>query len=241
MTGREYSFSYDDDPVIRHIERCASVPRKSPTPDPFYVYVMGPYTAFDASYPFPDADELETPFIDDPLFNPDEHIHKIGRHSYEAALADLCETIRADLGAHAFLATDIKTIPTVQEAPEGDSGMSVLDQSVAFAAVSDAVLFILTEAGRSTGTASEVGAILSDFNLRRENPEPDRKPRTRIGLFPHEEFSSASINEIPYTYDIPTRDFNSRGHLLSRIQGFLEDIRREANQSPLPIYEPYQS
>jgi len=240
MTGREFSFSYGGDPVIEHIERCAPVPRESPTRDPFYVYVMGPYTAFDATYPFPDADKLDSPFIEDPLFDPQKHLHKTNRHSYETALADLCESIREELGARAFLATDIKTIPTVEEAPSGEPGMSVLDQSVAFAAVSDAVIFVFTDAGLTTGAGSEVGAILSDYNLRRKNPEPNRKPRKRIGLFLHEEFSSASIDEVPYTYDIPTRDFTSRDHLQRRIQGFLEDIRREKNSRPFPVYEPFE-
>jgi hypothetical protein len=240
MTGREYSFTYDGDPVIEHIGRCAPVPRESPTDKPFYVYVMGPYTAFDATYSFPDASKLESPFIEDPLFDPEKHLNRIGRHTYEAALADLCESIRANLGARAFLATDIKTIPTIQEASGQEPGMSVLDQSVAFAAVSDAVVFVFTDAGLTTGAGSEVGAILSDFNLRGENSEPDRKPRKRIGLFLHSEFSSASIDEVPYTYDIPTRDFTSNDTLLSRIQGFLEDVRREDNARPFPVYEPYQ-
>lgn len=241
MIGRNFSFSYNGDPVIDHVERCAPIPLESPTSDPFYVYVMGPYTAFDATYSFPDADKLESPFIEDPLFDPSVHLDKIGRHTYEAALADLCESIRAEFGACAFLATDIKTIPTVEEASGGEPGMSVLDQSVAFAAVSDVVVFVFTDAGLTTGAGSEVGAILSDFNLRRENPEPDRKPRKRIGLFFHNEFSSASLNEVPYTYDVPTRDFTSRDHLLSRIQGFIEDVRRENNSRPFPVYEPFQS
>lgn len=240
MTGREFSFSYEGDPVIEHMEKCAPVPRESPTRDSFYVYVMGPYTAFDATYSFPNANKLDSPFIEDPLFAPRKHLNNIARHSYEAALADLCESIRGKLGARAFLATDIKTIPTVKEASGSEPGMSVLDQSVAFAAVSDAVIFVFTDAGLTTGAGSEVGAILSDFNLRRENPEPDRKPRKRIGLFLHDEFSSASIDEVPYTYDIPTREFTSTDHLLRRIQGFLEDIRREKNSRPFPIYEPYQ-
>ncbi|WP_141465274.1 DUF7509 family protein [Salinadaptatus halalkaliphilus] len=225
--------------MIEHIEHCAPVPRTSPTSEPFYVYVMGPYTAFDATYSFPDADNLESPFIEDPLFDPDKHRNKIARHTYEAALADLCESIRGELGAHAFLATDIKTIPTVQEAPENEPGMSVLDQSVAFSAVSDAVVFVFTDAGLTTGAGSEVGAILSDFNLRRRNPEPGRKPRKRIGLFLHNEFTSASIDEVPYTYDVPVREFTSKEQLLSRIQGFLEDIRREEKSRPFPVYEPY--
>jgi hypothetical protein len=227
-------------PVIDHLRRCAPVPRDPLGTEPFYVYVMGPYTAFDATYPFPDADALDSPFIEDPLFDPDRHLDKIGRHTYEAALADLCEAIRAELGARAFLATDIRTIPTIQEASGAEPGMSVLDQSVAFAAVSDAVVFVFTDAGLTTGAGSEVGAILSDFNLRRENPEPDRKPRDRIGLFLHDEFNSASIDEVPYTYDVAARDFDSEGQLLDRIRGFLEKIRREAREGPLPIYEPYQ-
>lgn len=235
ISGRE-AFSYGDITVREHIQECVPNPNDSPLQEPFYVYIMGPYTAFDAEYAFDDAGDLKSKYIEDPLFNPEVHVNSADRATYEAALTDLCELLRTELGVSAFLATDISTIPTIREA-ENEPGMSVLDQSVAFAAMSEAVIFLFTRAGLTTGTGSEVGAILSDFNLRRENIEPDRKPRKRIGIFPHGEFSSASINEIPYTYDIAPRGFSTRTNLLDRIRKFIVNIQRDQD---LSLYNPYR-
>lgn len=240
MTDRDYSFFYDGTPVFDYVKEQAPAPTNSHLDDPFYVYLMGPYTAFDATYAFNDADKLDTPFINDPLFDPDEHLDSANRATYEAALADLCQSLRDGLGVHAYLASDITGIPTVRDAIGSQPGMSVLDQSVAFSAVSDAVIFVFSKAGLTTGTGSEVGTILSDFNLRRENPEPDRKPRDRMGIFIQNEFTSASINEIPYTFDIPTREFGDKESLHRKIRHFLANIERELNAGHLPVYTPYR-
>lgn len=239
MTGPESPFMYDGEPVRDHLNRCAPVPVQSPQRDPFFVYVMGPYTAFDASISYTDISSLDSRFIDDPLFDQHTHLGKSNRGSYEAALADLCEQLRAQLGVRAFLATDIRTIPTKQTAGPSEPGMSVLDQSTAFAALSDAVVFVFTNAGLTTGTGSEVGAILGEFQLRRGHPHEPLKPRQRIGIFQHEEFESASIEEIPYTYGIGTREFANRPGLVDDIKGFLENVRREAQAGPLPKFRSY--
>jgi len=133
-----------------HIQNCAPVPRQGPRRDPFFVYVMGPYTAFDASIPFSNTSSLHSQFITDPLFHPQTHPQKTNRGTYEAALADLCDDLRAQFGVRAFLATDIQTIPTKQAADDSEPGMSVLDQSIAFAASSDAVVFVFTKPAVST-------------------------------------------------------------------------------------------
>ncbi len=235
MEGRREAFEYAGKSVLDHVAECAPVPVISPLDHPFFVYVMGPYTAFDASYALPDPDQR---YLDDPLFNPERHAEKIGRETYEAALSDLCEQLRAELGVRAFLATDIVTIPTVKEAGE-DSGMSVLDQSIAFAGVSDAVVFIFTVGGLTTGPGAEVGTILSEFNLRQDSKTHPRKPRRRLSLFVQDEFSSATIGEIGTTYGIASREFSTRSQLVDRIRKFLENIRREALDTPLPVYQAH--
>jgi hypothetical protein len=200
---------------------------------------MGPYTAFDASYAYPDAAALQSSFIEDPLFDPETHPDTTGRETYEAALAELCDDLRAEFGVRAFLATDIRTIPTKADAGPNEPGMSVLEQSIAFAACSDAVVFVFTNAGLTTGAGSEVGAILGEFQLRRGHPREPLKPRQRIGIFQHEAFESASIEEIPYTYGIGTREFATRPDLVDDIKGFLENVRREAQAGPLPKFHSY--
>lgn len=116
--------------------------------------------------------------------------------------------------------------------------MSVLDQSAAFAAVSDAVVFVFSEAGLMTGVGSEVGAILGEFYLRRGNPEPIRKPRERFRIFKTEGFSSASIDEIPSTYEVDTVEFEIREGLINKTQHFLANVERDDPDRLLPIFNP---
>ena len=99
--------------------------------------VMGTYTAFNAEYVYDEADELKSPFISDPLFDPETHVTKDGTGSIEHALADICKILCEQLGVRAFIATDIG-IPTKRDVEEKDldePGMKLLDQSVEFAAV----------------------------------------------------------------------------------------------------------
>lgn len=238
MNSRNYGFAFKDKSVFSRIRQDAPQPSTSKLDDEFYVFVMGPYTAFDATYAYSDGDQLQSPFIDDPLFKPENHITADGRGSFKLALADLCEAFRDQFGVHAFLATDI-TIPTEAEVSDDEESMSVLDQSVAFAAVSDAVVFVFSEAGLTTGVGSEVGAILGEFHLRRGNPEPIRKPRERFRIFKTKGFSSASVDEIPSTYDVDTIEFETRKRLINKTQHFLANIERDDPDRPLPIFNPY--
>lgn len=190
------------------------------------------------TYAYSDGDELQDEFIEDPLFDPEKHITAEGRGSLRLALEDLCKAYREQLGVHAFLATDIE-IPTEEEASDDEESMSVLDQSVAFAAVSDAVVFVFSEAGLITGVGSEVGAILGEFHLRKGNPEPVRKPSERFRIFKTQGFSSASIDEIPFTYGVDTTEFESESELVNKTQHFLANVERNDPDRALPIYNPY--
>ena len=238
MNSRDYGFRFDDESVFSRIRKDAPQPSESNLDNEVYVFVMGPYTAFDATYAYSDGDQLQSAFIDDPLFKPDEHIDTEGRGNFKLALKDFCESLSDQFGVHAFLATDIN-IPTEQEANDDEESMSVLDQSVAFAAVSDAVVFVFSEAGLTTGVGSEVGAILGEFHLRRGNPEPIRKPPERFRIFKTEDFSSASINEIPSTYGVDTIEFKTREGLIKKTHHFLTNIERDDPDRPLPIFNPY--
>ena len=238
MNSRNYGFTFKNKSIFSRVRQDAPQPSASRLDDEFYVFVMGPYTAFDATYAFSDGDQLQSPFIDDPLFEPESHITTGGRGSFKLALTDFCESLRDQFGVHAFLATDI-TIPTETEASDDEESMSVLDQSVAFAAVSDAVVFVFSEAGLTTGVGSEVGAILGEFHLRRGNPEPIRKSRERFRIFKTEGFSSASVDEIPSTYDVDTTEFETRERLINKTQHFLANIERDDPDRPLPIFNPY--
>jgi hypothetical protein len=238
MTDREFGFTFEGESVFSRIRRDAPQPSESKLDDEFYVFVMGPYTAFDATYAYSDGDQLRSPFIDDPLFDPERHITDAGRGSFRDALEDLCQAFRDRFGVHAFLATDV-TIPTETEANDDAGSMSVLDQSVAFAAVSDAVVFIFSAAGLTTGVGSEVGAILGEFHLRSGNPEPIRKPRERFRIFKTDGFSSASIDEIPSTYGVETIEFETRTGLMDKTQHFLANIERSDPDQLSPIFNPY--
>jgi hypothetical protein len=241
MGRRNYDVLYNDIPIFDHIRQSlraqATDSNKQFHENDRYVFVMGPYTAFDATYDYDDADQLTTPFIEDPLFDPNKHGNTPGRSDYEAALADLCDDIEARFDVHAFLATDITSIPTVEESGSTEPGMSVLDQSIAFTTVSDAAVFVLTNAGIIAGAALELGAIFGEFNLRRANMEQEHKPRERLGIFATDDFSSASVDEIPYTYGIAVRDFSSREALLDGIEDLLANIERTENEGPLPIHQ----
>lgn len=240
MVDRDYGFQFDGETVFSHVNRDAPTPTESSLEEDFFVYVMGPYTAFDATEAYSDGDELKEPFIEDPLFNPDEHIDEDNCGDYELALRDFADELRGEFHVRAFLATDIN-IPTEQDSDEDSESMSVLDQSVAFAAVSDAVLFVFTEAGLTTGVGAEVGSILGEFHLRRGNPEEIRKPRQRFRIFKSEEFSRASIDEVPSTYGIDTVKFSDREFLTDKIGHFLSNIERDDPDRPLPVFNPYES
>lgn len=238
MSRREYGYTFNGDPIFAHIQQEAPQPPSSQLTENVYVFVMGPYTAFDATCAYTDADKLESPFFNDPLFDRDQHVTDEGRGDYEAALKDVCQDLQSKFGVHAFIATDID-IPTKSQTDEDEPAMSVLDQSIAFAAVSDAVIFLFTESGLTTGTGSEVGAILGEFHLRKGNPEPIRKPRQRFRIYKTEDFGSASIDEIPSTYGIDTAKFTDKSDLLTQTGHFLANLERDDPDRPLPIFNPY--
>lgn len=241
------NFQYGDRPISDIILEQAPAPSDFSTHNDFFVYVMGPYTAFNAEVAYDDADKLRTPFQNDPLFDPDRHITAEGRGDMEQALRDFCAELREHLNCRAFIATDID-IPTHEEAEQenetrrGDEppveGMDPLAQSVAFAAHSDAVIFLFTQGGLTTGVGAETGGILGEFHLRRGNPALTHKPGQRIGLYIDENFSSATIDELPKGYDVQYDTFSAKRSLYDKVRNWLDSIDRETRDTDLPVFVP---
>ena len=114
--------------------------------------------------------------------------------------------------------------------------MTPLDQSVEFAAVSDAVLFIFSAAGLNSGVAGEIGSVLGEFNLRWNNPAQECKPRERLRIFQGPGFGSASLDEIPFGFNVDVSDFETQKELLAKSQQFLVGIERGAQEKGWPIF-----
>lgn len=247
MFGGETNVRYNDRSIADILSEQAPAPPKFSTHNDFTVYVMGPYTAFNAERAYDDADKLRTPFQNDPLFDPDRHVTDSGKGDMERALRDFCAELRKEHNCRAFIATDID-IPTHEQAANRNEtgydtgpvvdGMDPLAQSVAFAAHSDAVLFLFTQGGLTTGVGAETGGILGEFHLRRGNPALTHKPGQRIGLYLDENFSSATIDELPKGYEIQYDSFPSKHELHRKVRNWFDGLHREARDTDLPVFVP---
>lgn len=232
MDDGKLPFRNDGEAMRRRIIEC-SPDSSTPRHDEFLVYVMGPYTPFDLSYAYPETDfGFDTPYVDSELFDPKSH------EDMEATLRDVCSALRDDPGVRAFIATDVG-VPTERDASETDwevRGLSPLDQSIEYARISDAVVFVLDEAGRNAGVASEIGAILGEFNLRLRNPNHPRKPRCRFRIYVSETFSSASIEEIPSGFGVDVYRYENESDLLGNLRQFITAVEYASQYDSLPLY-----
>ncbi|AQL44100.1 hypothetical protein BV210_15920 [Halorientalis sp. IM1011] len=196
------------------------------------LFVMGPYRLLDPGYLYEDRTFADLP--PDPLA-PHDHGHvDVDPDDIETTLRKLCAELSAEPGVTAFIASDV-AIPTVREVQEeGAAGpaLPVIDQSVAFAAASDACAFVFTKAALTTGVGAEAGAIPEYFGLRRDDPA---RPPSLCRIFAEAErvesggrtyleprFSSASIDEMDEAYDVPISHFADRRELLTKLIGFVE-------------------
>lgn len=230
MDDGELPIEGEDESIRRRIiERSPDPP--TPGHGDFLVYVMGPYTPFDLSYAYPESD-LDTPYVDSELFDPERHA------DMEATLKEVCSMLRAEPGVRAFVATDVG-VPTERDVEEVDRkvrGLSPLDQSIEYARVSDAVAFVLDEAGRNAGVASEIGAILGEFDLRLRNSDRPRKPRRRFRIYVSETFSSASIEEIPHGFGVDIYRYESESDLLANLRHFISAVEYASRHESFPRY-----
>lgn len=204
----------------------SSIPDASPTD--VFVFLMGPYRLLDPSYLYPNE---EFPLAPDPLAPTTD---AVSPDAIRATLREICKRVTDETGATVFIASDVD-VPTKREVARDDldePGMSVIDQSVAFAKTSDGNAFIFTKAGLTTGVGAEAGAIPEHFRLRSPG-ERLRDPRTLSILAEAKpsadgtntyvpKFSSASINEMDDAYDIRFRYFTDREDAVGKLVDFVE-------------------
>lgn len=247
MFDGQTTFRYDGRPIADILTEQAPEPPRFSRQNDFTVYVMGPYTAFSAEHAYDDGDRLRTPFQDDPLFDPEAHVTDDGRGDMARALRGFCAELRDRHSCRAFIASDID-IPTHRQAAalnrrrDDDErevpGMDPLAQSIAFAAHSDAVLFLFTKGGLTTGVGTETGGILGEFHLRRGNPATTHKPPQRVAIYQDAAFGSATVDELPYGFDVRYDTFRRRDDLHDKVRNWLDALDREARDTDLPVFVP---
>lgn len=218
--------SYQNESIREHVIRSVPTERRSE----ILLYVMGPYRLLDPAYLYPGNDDFDLPA--DPLA-PKTSQSGIRPDEIEATLRGICEKLSKRTGVTAFLASEVD-IPTKREVKReelDEPGMSVIEQSLAFAEASEGNAFIFTKAGLTTGVGCESGAIPEYLALR--SPEERRCPPKTLCIFEDADydsetrtyepkFGSASIDELDKTYDIPFRYFTDREDLVDSLTSFVE-------------------
>ena len=106
MTRRSYDFTYNGRPISKIIDQNVPHPRERGPGNDLLVYIMGPYTAFDARRVYDKAGNLESPFYEDPLFDPKRHVRD-GKGRIDLALASFRDDLQENYGVRAFIATDV--------------------------------------------------------------------------------------------------------------------------------------
>lgn len=217
---------YQGKSIREWIKQSAPTERKAET----LLFVMGPYRLLDPAYLYPNSDDFELP--PDPLA-PRTSRNGVDPDEIEATLRGICRKLSERTGVTAFLASNVD-IPTKREVERDEltePGMSVIEQSLAFARASEGSAFIFTKAGLTTGVGCESGAIPEHFALR--SPEKRKRSPETFCIFQdanydpntgtyEPKFGSASIDEMDKTYDIPFRYFDDREDLVNSLTTFVE-------------------
>lgn len=217
---------YQDASIRDVIKRSVPTERESDV----LLFVMGPYRLLDPAYLYPNGVVPELP--PDPLA-PDTSRNGIRPDEIEATLQGVCRKLSERTGVTAFIASEVN-VPTKREVERNglnEPGMSVIEQSLAFATASEGNAFVFTKAGLTTGVGCESGAIPEYFDLR-ASEERTRSPET-FCIFEDADyetstetyepkFGSASIDEMDKTYDFRFRYFADRQDLVDSMTSFVE-------------------
>lgn len=117
---------------------------------------------------------------------------------------------------NAFLATDVD-VPL--------SEMDAATQSVEFALASNAIVYVVPEAGDNLGVGIEVGSVLEAI-YRRESSDDGTDHRERV-VFVHESgVRSAMIAAIMDRWDVRIYSYDGRDDLIRQVRLFVRDVAR---------------
>jgi len=176
----------------------------------FLVYLMGPYTTFDAADLVPDG--VDPGAVSLPAASADE----ADLDAMMGRLRSIQGSLRAEPGVNAFLAVD-------PEIPLDE--LDAASQSIAFARASNATLFVVPATGDKLGVGMEVGSVLEDL---------DDEGRERV-MFAHEDaVSSAMIQSISKRWDARVVSYADEDELLDEIRQFVADLMNRELYGALP-------
>ena len=191
----------------------------------FLVCVMGPYTPFRPDYYLRGDLTIDEADLDMGAFGDAET-------ELQDELRDIVEWLRTEVGSNAFLAVD-PDIPTEEFPEETDAErMNVIGQSKAYAEASNAVVFILPKAGVRDGVDIEVGAVLSGFDRGHGEGVPQKSPQ-RFHVFREHGVSSATLDAVPYEYEVALSEYGTRSELHDQLKRFLVGVLRSERRGDL--------
>jgi hypothetical protein len=200
----------------RIIDELGDLPRSQ-----FLVYLMGPYKAFDVDRALENADPESIPDSVDfgTLVGSD---HDLARD--EAALdlmLDVRDRLRTAAGVNAFLAIDVD-VPLEE--------LDAASQSIAFAAASNAIVYVVPAVGDNLGVGIEVGSVLEAL-FGDETPAHHRE---RV-VFAHESgVRSAMIAAVRDRWEARIYSYEDRAELERQIRLFVRDLIRKERTGELP-------
>lgn len=224
-------------------------------PKDLLVYVMGAYTTSSPDYHLRQSNSTVAQALSKvPLF---KNIHAADpifeyadqSNSLEDALHGVAAHIRSDnqLGHRAFLATDVD-VPTETQAQEdpvlpNDAGVDPLTQSLFYAAISNAVVFVFSEAGVNDGVASELSGIAMAHNLDQVRPQEAKKPPCRFMYLHHSDVGSATLSEFPANISLVEGSYSREHDIHGELVGWLRQIEqmdspRTENDDPIHRFSP---
>lgn len=224
-------------------------------PKNLLVYVMGAYTTSSPDYHLRHSNSTiaqalsKVPLVKnahpaDPIFEYTDQ-----SNSLEDALHGVAEHIRSDsqLGYRAFLATDVD-VPTKTQAQDDsalpdDAGVDPLTQSLFYAAVSNAVLFVFSKAGVNDGVANEMSGIAMTHNLDQVRPQEAKKPPLRFMYLHHSDVGSATLKEFPANISLVEGSYSTERDIHGELKGWLRQIEhmdspRTAGNDPIHRFSP---
>lgn len=219
-------WAYDGRPV-----RAVLLERLADTEyEEFLVYLMGPYTTVSLTHYLRGDVDLDDSAIELGALGSAER-------SLKDELEEISEWLRTEHGVNAFLAVDAD-IPTKTVPDETDEQrLNVIRQSKAYAAASNAVVFVLPKGGVRNGVNIEIGAVLSGFNLGHDEGDP-LKPPQRFKVYREVGVESATIDAITFEYEVAITEYGSRSELQNQITRFIAEVLRAEQRGDLqPVDE----
>jgi len=187
----------------------------------FLVYLMGPYRTFDADALL--SEDVDAESTDLPSFATWDDSSGEYAESEVLALLQRTRDCLRDRGFNAFLAVDVGI--DLDE-------MDAATQSIEFARVSNAVVFVLPQVGDNLGVGIEIGSVFEDVAAEGELTRPAsdaaaprRSERVMVATEP--DVRSAMLGSVHARWDASVRTFTDGDDLRRLCAQFCTHVANE--------------